>query len=429
MALGAAFSEPSTRAITVITPALIRSAEIRADSGDLTLAADLCEWLFGDDRFSACMRTRLDAFVGVPVEFEKGKGKSARAAVRAVEADEDWWTLFPESEQRRLLQWGYTLGAAVGQLDYSARPELGAREVPTFRVWSSRWLRKDTLSGKWFVRVAEGGTTREVEASRENGFRLFLPYGTGRPWVYGLWRGNVRFALLKSFAIDDLGAYSNMHGHPAWVVTPSANVPSNPSHRSELASDLSQLGAQSVIVLPQGFELDLVEATAKTWQVFDYQIKLANDSFAIGWLGGNLVTDVQGNAGTGATAQTLVRLELRRWDNQVFSSFAHGELLTDWAGRNFGDTSAAPWPMRDVEPPADATADAAALGGLGDAISKMDAALVANARARGAIVVRVIDAEALVEGYGYTLSAPVPVAAPPPPPALPPAPPAPPGAA
>ena len=44
---------------------------------------------------------RTQALLGAPVSFEKGRGKSARAAVRALEAGEDWWKLVPEAEQER----------------------------------------------------------------------------------------------------------------------------------------------------------------------------------------------------------------------------------------------------------------------------------------------------------------------------------------
>ena len=366
-----AWREPSARNLFEWSPALIRTAETQADTGDLAYAAQLCEWLMGDERVATCASTRIQALLGAPVSFDKGRGKAARAAVRALEADEDWWKLVPEAEQARILEWGLLLGVALVYRQPGPAPVLGGRDVPEFVAWSPRWLRY--RDGVPFVRVAApGGGLQEVEATRANGFHLFTPYGSRRPWSRGLWRGLARLCLIKSYALADFPRHSEIHGNPAWVAKPIAGQ-SIPAHRKDLGASLASLGRESVIVLPAGYELELVEAKAKTWEMFVAQIKLANDSIAIAWLGGNLLTDAGDGATTGATAQAANAGRKLCADEAVWTTWAHDEILTWWAVVNFGSAAVAPWPNYDVDPPADAESEARALKGLGEAGAALDA--------------------------------------------------------
>lgn len=390
-----AWREPSARNLFEWSPALVRAAEQQADTGDLSYAAQLCEWIMGDERNTTCASARTQALLGAPVSFEKGRGKSARAAVRALEAGEDWWKLVPEAEQERILQWGLLLGVALVHREPGPAPVLGGRAVPEFVAWSPRWLRY--RDGRPFVRAMNAqGTMVEVPATPENGFHLFTPYGTRRPYSRGLWRGLSRLCLLKSYALADFPRHSEIHGNPAWVAKPSVGQ-GIPAHRKDLSASLASLGRESVIVLPAGYDLQLVEARAKTWEMFVAQIKLANDSIAIAWLGGNLLTDAGDGATTGATAQAAGAARRARSDEAVWTTWAHDEILTWWAVVNFGSAAVAPWPSYDVEPPADAESEARALAGLGAAGTALDAWLAPHGLQ--------VDAAGLCEAYAVPVVA------------------------
>jgi hypothetical protein len=384
------YLEPTGRQLTTWTPATVRTAEDLADGGNLSYAGQLCEWLLADERVQTCASTRVRTLLGSPLSFEAGRGLRARRALRSLEADEDWWTLLPEAEQARILEWGLLLGVGLAHRDHTARPEIGQRETPTWRAWSPRWLRQDQRTRRWYVRVAaEGGGTVEIEASRENGFALFFPYGSSEPTKRGLWRGLARLALLKTYAIQDFARHSEIHGTPIRAIEGPA--PADPAKRSGLAAEVAELGRESVIAMPAGFSLKLIEATAGTWEMFVAQIKIANDSIAIAWLGGNLATDAGDGSQTGATAQTLVRHDLRRFDAAVWSTWTHDEVLVDWAVWNFGTAAVAPWAVYDVDPAADVEAEARALRGLGEAILALDTALAPHGRE--------VDVELVCESY------------------------------
>ncbi len=69
------FVEPSTRVFTDWTEARIRSAEHLAQSGELRLAADLCEYLLTDDRVASALTTRVQSLLGLDPTFEKSGDK------------------------------------------------------------------------------------------------------------------------------------------------------------------------------------------------------------------------------------------------------------------------------------------------------------------------------------------------------------------
>src|SRR5262249_43639204 len=85
-------------------------------------------------------------------------------------------------------------------------------------------------------------------------------------------------------------------------------------------------------------------------------------------VGTNLPTEVVGAAGTGATAQHLVRQDYRKADNETVSTTLHDQALVYWAEWNFGDRNLAPWPKWDVDPPQDSAAISTVWKTIADAV-------------------------------------------------------------
>lgn len=362
----AQFTEAPPRAILTWTPADLRNALSVADSGNLTRVAQLCDAILGDDRASAVFATRRAALFGSRLIFDPARGRRKGMAVRALEAEEDWWTIFPEEELGRLLTWGWVLGVGVGELVLPPAATSDKRAVPQLKVWHPSNLRFDWKKRAWFLRL-DGG--QEIEITPGDGkWVLFTPYGCNRPWAHGLWRGMARIWLLKQYAYDDWGRHSEVHGLPLRVAVPP-ETGSTKDSRKELAADLADLGRDTGIVLPPGFDFKLVEAIAQTWQMFQAQIALANTSMSIMAIGTHMPTEVQGNAGTGATAQHLVRQDYKRTDAETVATFARAQVLVWWALWNFGIAEVAPWPRWDFEPPQDQQAMANVVKTFADALN------------------------------------------------------------
>lgn len=388
--------EPSVRTYVRWSVARLRMAEAMADRGDLRYAAEFCDALFGDDRASAVLQTRAMALLGLTPTFEAslaGDGRKRSRAARAIEAEEDWWTIAPTPTLAAVMKWGIVLGLGLCSKRWVERK---GRDLPTMAVWHPSLVRYDDTTQRWTTTTRDGEETIAGAAGRGtlNRWALFLPYGPHRPWMHGMWRGAARWWLLKQYAIDDWGRHSETAATKVASrrIDPGMIEGSTKEARRELANDIYQAGKDAVIVLPDGFDLKLVEATANTRDIYEAQVNAANLAFGIQALGHNLTSEVSG-AGSFAAGKIgdSVRQDYRRFDNDVVGAFAHDEVLGDWAGHNFGDRELALWPTYPVEPPRNQQVEATTLSQVAQAISTLQ-----NASAP-------IDVRALLERFDVPL--------------------------
>jgi len=361
--------EPSVRYYYTWTPALIRAAEVAAMSGNLRLAADLCEWMMGDDRVQAVLDTRTDALLGLPFEL-KPQGDGRVGPKVAAELAEDWELAFPEPELKKLLAWGIMLGVALAQLVYEESDD-GKRLVPRLEVWSPRWLSWDPQARSWMVEgVDDEASSAALPSSKQpitpgdGQWIVFTPSGVSRPWVHGAYRALARWTLLKQYAIQDWGFLSERLGQGVWVAetdpTKMGVSTGTEAQRRELAADLQALGRNSAVALNPGMTLKLVESVARNYDSFRQQIELADNGTAVSILGQNLSTQ----AGTGtmgaASLHGRVAHGRTRVDGKVLPSCIREQGLKFYAEINYGDRSLAPRPHYDTQPIDDEQALAAA---------------------------------------------------------------------
>lgn len=331
-------------------PGLVKAAYRMAERGDLRLVSDFADTLLGDDRCAAVWGTRADGLLGAEQSFEPSSYRNKKrknAAIKAIDAGEDWWAMFPEEELRKLLIYGRLVGVSFARIILERSPDHGDRIIPRIEVWSARWFRYNFETHGW--ERTDGRGNWFAIAPGDSEWVIYLPYGAKRPWAFGLWRGLAVPYLLKRCAQIDWGNYSEQHGRGTWVVT-GANTK---ERRQEIANLFAQLGRNPSVAVDTGLTVELIEAQANTWENFDAQIRACNVAFAVTVIGGNLAAEVTAGQQTGATAQTLVRIDYKRADASSLASCTHDQVLRYWAQWNFGDSRLAPWPQWDVEPPED----------------------------------------------------------------------------
>lgn len=373
----APFAEEPPRASAIEwTPRLIKQAERMADSGSLRLAAQLCDQILADDRLSGCLReVRIRGLLGLPITFEPPQ-QDAKSPVD--ELAEDWWEMVPEDTLSEWMEWGIILGIGVGRVASWERVEQpsGVRLLPHrddgsigFDVIHPSALRYDHQQKAWFAKQRDGSEVRVTPG--DGTWIVYMPYGAKRPWARGAWRSLSRWWLLKSYAVDDWGRYSERHGQGVLVGTAQAET--KKEHRDELAADLQDLGRETSIALPPGYDLKLIEAEANTWETFKAQVEMANTAITIRILGQNLSTEVSGGSYAAAAVHKAVAAAIIRADDETSATTLRSQLIWWWASFNFGDGKKAPWPKRDTTPPADTAALAKTLIDAADALQKWTA--------------------------------------------------------
>ncbi len=354
--------EPSVRVFTRWTPQLIQAAEIAADGGNLTQAAKICSWLLTDDRIRGCLSARIQGLLGLVPSFEKsGDARRSGRAIKALEAGDDFWVSYPESEMWLMLAWGLLLGSAPMRHVPKYVDGHDGRLLPCPEFWHpAAGLRFDQTTREWKIRVATSGSdygTEETITPGDGTWVLHMPFGKHSPWELGFWKCLAWWKLLKDYGRGDWARH--MEKGSLLVLTQAVNVQNMPTGslpdskmiRDQSAMDLYQRGKDAVAALPVGKDLKLIEARGESYKLYESAKDAANDAFAVCIRGGNLTTSVDGGSKAAAEVQErtgdFVNL---RFDAETTTNTLYSQSLPWWAAWNFGDRSLAPWPNYPVAP-------------------------------------------------------------------------------
>lgn len=327
--------EPDTRFVAEWTPGAVRGAISAMASGRFAQAGRLADALLGDDRVSAVLGTRVNGVTGLPLTFKAAVEENARAAQVAEALEADWWSMLPEQSLAELHTYGLLCGVALAQLNWIDKD---GRVIPQVEVWHPSHL---TLKdGRWLVTDKDN---REIEVTPGDGqWLLYTPFGSRRAWTRSLIRALSIPWLSKQFAIRDWNRYSEVLG--GTIRKGRVPTAAKPEDKDEFRRDLRNLGADSVVVTPEGFDVELLEASGTSSDSFHELIDWADKAIAIAVLGQNLTTDVEGGSHAAATVHDSVRNDLVESDVQALSTHANHQLISWWAEFNFGDRTLAPWP-------------------------------------------------------------------------------------
>ncbi len=361
--------------VTGWTPAAIQNARAQADSGIMLEVADLWETMMRDARVKGVMSTRTHGLLGLPLDFEGGDPEArATLAGNTNGKNGEWSHMCDESELAKLARNGLGIGVGVAQRIPLPRI-IGRPQRYRIETWSSRWLsyyHYGTGGGSHWKILTENGLEDIIPGDGK--WIMFQPYGARRPWAEGHWQ-EIDFPwLLKHFSMEDRANFSEVLGSPLWLGLTAHN--GTQKQRDKFLSQMRTMGKNGKFVLPQGWDLKLVEASAagKSGDVFDQQIKFSNEEITIA-LAGQLVT-TEGTSGfSEGNVHESIKQDLIRFDGERLATCLYEQHLEPWALLNYGSRKAAPWPQWQTEKPEDITERADGLQKLGVAIQTLDAAL------------------------------------------------------
>lgn len=368
------------------------------------MAAELCERLMVDPGIQGVLATRTLGMLGLPLTLE---GDEAQVAALSGEhginndTDGDWHTLHPENECAQIVAWGIVLGVGLGQRVPIPRVE-GERQLHRLRWWHPRDLRWEDLpaddprrdhgqSIRWLLRV-HGGAEQEITPG-DGEWVLYTPYGSQRPWALAAWRALAFAWVLKVYATLDRARHLEVLGSP--VRKGKAPPGATEAGRKKWQSELRNLSRDSAVVLPDGYDLDLLEATGNSWEMYTSQIDWADRSFAITLAGQTVTTTGSAGFADGKT-QDGIRRELVRFTSKTWASTLRGQSLRQWAIVNFGTTKA-PLPRWDAESSEERLERARSMISLGEAVQRINDAFAASGKR--------VDTDALAQQYGIKMVA------------------------
>jgi hypothetical protein len=375
--------------ITGWTPDLVNVVASQADGGNLQGLADLVDAMFADDRVDGVLQTLTLGTLGLPLQFEGGDDQ-LRAELQGAGKNGiggEWNAMHPESELTQLYNWGVMLG--VGLAQRVRLPRLpGQPERFRLVTWHPRFLSYDhkaNFGTHWRLQTKTG-----MKSILPGGqFVLFLPFGEKRPWNQGKWRRCAFPWLVKRFSLEDRANQGEVVGSPTWVGKSTQG--GTERQRRTFLAELQKLGRNGRIVLPDGWDLNLKEATGKTWEIFSESTDWADKAITISIA--SQVTTTEGSPGfdSGKT-QDQILASVTRYYAKAFAGCLYEQSLQPWAFARTGDRSDAPCGYWVTERSNSQASQATMFETLGRAIPELDAGL-----ARSGLMV---DGKTLASSFG-----------------------------
>jgi phage gp29-like protein len=334
-----AHREPSIPNLSTWDVASVRSALGNLERGYFARASQLADHMLRDERIASALDTRINGLLSVPMRFTPANNVRGKTVARDLEAN--WYSIAPEDTLREMLRYALMLGVAPAYLRWD---RTGARWYPTLTPWHPQWLeyRDFTEPPGYHLQTRDG----YIPVTPGDGQWVILTLGGRRPWINALVRRLAIPFLVRSFAYRDWARSSEVHGMPAWLAKyPEA---AKEGDISNFMDSLYDLGNEIRVKLPQnaegkGYGLELLEAKADTWRVFDSLIAKTESSIAIGVLGQNLTTEVKEGSRAAAQVHNNVRDDYKRSDANSISTSLREQVIKPFAQVNDGSAALAPW--------------------------------------------------------------------------------------
>jgi hypothetical protein len=346
----------------------LEAAELRADGGDLGPAARLMRAARKDGVLAGVLSTRTAGLVRLPKRF-RGDAEMIEALESGHElARSVFDEMFPASELALLAADGELLGVGVGELR-----EVPGRAHPVFIRLDPEFLVYRWNENRWYYKSIAGLLPITPGDGR---WILHTPGGRLAPWLHGLWKAVGQAFIRKQHAALYRDNWEAKLAHPARVaIAPNG---AEASQSDAWFTRVMAWGVNTVFRLLPGYDVKLLESNGRGAESFRKTIEEQNTEIIIA-VSGQTVT-VNGGAGfQNSDIHRAIRADLIKATADALAFTINTQGLPAWIVAVFGEDAllagravVVEW---DITPPADREKEAKALGALGDAIAKLNAAL------------------------------------------------------
>lgn len=307
--------------------------------GVFSQSAQLADAILGDPRVQATLNTRMSALFGREIRH-----KPANDSKAAREVFDAWVEHWPNLCARSFIEmhtYQILMGWSDGQLIWDDSGEIA---LPYLRFWHPRYTYFQWDVRK-YIAVTQDGS--KVIYPGDGKWVHHTPKGDYRGWMWGAIRAVAEPWLLRHFGFRDMGRFSEVHGMP----TRLGKVPAvaDEVQRQRFQNQLASLGSETTMILPQGvskdtpgYEVELLEATSTTWEIFPSEIDRCDMDIVLALVFQNLTTEVKG----GSFAATESHMDILQFgienDNTGWCDTIRNQIARPFAYINYGDADLAP---------------------------------------------------------------------------------------
>jgi hypothetical protein len=248
----------------------LERAQMSADTGNLTLAAQLYRAMRRDGTLAGLLGTRTSGLVRLPKRFY-GDPKSRRCCARATARVPSSTRCSPRRELALLAADGIMLGVGVAEL-----VPVPGRDYPVMVRLDPQYLQYRWSEGRWYFLSIAGAIPITPGDGR---WILHVPGGRMSPWK--------RHGGPRSVAPSSTRSTRCCTGRTS---RPSSRTPRAPrsspvgATRSSAKGFLRALiawGVNTVFELPVGWDVKIIESNGRGWEVFESEIKTSDDEYMI----------------------------------------------------------------------------------------------------------------------------------------------------
>lgn len=337
--------------------------------------AQLVDSIIGDSRVQSAMASRIGGLMGRPLKFTlPPKYKDDDRAKECLDVwQRHWPTMASEPILSDMQLWATNLGFWVGQELWDTTGEYW---LPYLQPWHPRYTYYHWIFRRYIAITLDG----QVPIFPGDGhWVIHAPYGLYRGWMRGAVRAISPWWLARNYALRDWARYSERHGMPVGkAITPFG---ADPAAINKFRADLSQLGQESMLQLPQSgdeqigkYDLEWLETTDQAWDGFQGLITQCNAEITLAILGQNLTSEVKEGSFAAARIHADVRQAILEADARALSQTIYTQIARPFAAINFGDADLAPITEWDVSPYEDNQVATQCLVSFASAISSLRAA-------------------------------------------------------
>lgn len=321
----------------------VRAAVDLVSTGFLQDAGDLAQYMKRDSTFTAAMDKRVLGLLRC--DFKVTPASDSPLDREVADAVRKFWpTIAPERELKKWVQWYHLLAYSPAFLDYRFVTDKRGRTwtLPIMRSRHPRWFYFDVGSWSWVDIHTTGIRNVDVENGR---------YVVANEWNYGEFSGKVSSMaedwIEKVFARRDWAEWSDLYAWPAFkAIIPPQDINSEDDGEtsgSEFADKLAAAVRNRVVMVQQDktgnntFDFEVVKLSGDEYQGFKDRIEYLDRKMQVGWLGGNLSSEVvdQG-ARAAANTQMVAETKLIQADNVYLGTVLRDQLVRAFVTENFG---------------------------------------------------------------------------------------------
>lgn len=348
----------------------LEAAQALADSGDISLAAQLWRSMRRDGVVKGLMGTLTSGLVRLPKKFygdeDTCTALQARNGSRSVFED-----MFPPSELSLLAADGKALGVGVAEL-----VPVEGRDFPVLVRLDPEFLRYRWNENRWYYMSIAGLLPITPGDGR---WVLHTPGGRLAPWMSGDWPALGRSFINKEHALLHRSNYSAKLANPARIA--EAPLGATEPQRIGMLSRLMAWGINTVLELPVGWGAKLLESNGRGIEVFQAEIDTCDREFAI-TLAGQVVT-VDGGAGfQNSDIHRTIRADIVQDTADGLAYTLNTQGIPSWIAKRWGAGRIATGAILewDVRRPKDQKDEAQAFLSLAQSIAQLQEVLLPTGR-------------------------------------------------